>query len=528
MQANVLIDERSGRESDLLAFEISLKDSGAQSVMCSYNLVNGTYGCENDYLLNTVLKGEWAFPGFVLSDWDATHSTVAAARNGLDQEQPDAIYLAGKLSAAVQNGQVSPLRLDDMVQRILRAMFVTGLFDIPLTVRPIEAEADAALAQEFEEHGAVLLKNAGLLPLDPAALASVAVIGSHADVGVLSGGGSAQVSPVGGPALVEGMPSPPGWSPVVWVPSSPTKALKAALPAATVMFDDGTNAATAAALAARSSVAIVFVSQWESEGMDVPSLHFTDVIHAAPVDQDALVTAVAAANPRTIVVLEHGGPKVMPWLNAVGAVLDAWYPGQRGGEAIANILVGNVNPSGKLPITFPAKIEDLPRPSLPAPAGAATVFDVDYRIDGANSGYKWYASRGLTPLFPFGFGLSYTTFAMTEPQLVVQGSPDGVEFQVSLVVRNTGARAGAEVAQVYLQLPAETQEAKRLVGWSKVWLAPGQEQKVTIPVVSADSSHPLSYWDPATHAWRQAPGAYTVYVGNSSQDLATVGAFELP
>ena len=499
-----------------------------QSVMCSYNLLNGIYGCENSYLLTTVLKTDWSFPGFVMSDWDATHSTVNAAQAGLDQEQPENIYFGSSLQQAVTNNQVPQSRLDDMVHRILRAMFAVGIFDHPAAVQPIDAAADAAIAQEAEEQGAVLLKNSGVLPLDKTAIPSIAVIGSHADVAVLSGGGSAQVQPVGGPALTEGFPCPPCWSQVVWDPSSPLNAIQAKVPFATVKFNDGTSASSAAALAASSNVAIVFVSQWESEGMDTPSLNFTDVIHATPIDQDALVSAVAAANPRTIVVMENGGAKILPWLANVSAVLEAWYPGQRGGEAIANILFGDVNPSGKLPITFPARTSDMPRPSIATPPNATTPFNVDYTVDGAAVGYKWYDSKGLTPLFPFGYGLSYTTFSITSPQVTADLSTNNLGFQVSFTLQNTGTRTGAEVAQVYLGSPASTGEPKRLVGWQKVSLAAGQQQGVAISVSAADSSHPLGYWDVNAHAWHAASGAYTVYLGDSSRNLVTAGTFTLP
>jgi beta-glucosidase len=526
--ANVKVDERSGRESDLLAFEISARDSSLQSVMCSYNLVNDVYACENAYLLNTVLKGDWAFPGFVMSDWDATHSTINAAVNGLDQEQPENVYFDASLKSAVQGGQVPQSRLDDMVHRILRAIITDGLVDHPATIQTIDAAGDAAIAQEMEEQGAVLLKNNGMLPLDATKLTSIAVIGSHADIGVLSGGGSAQVHPLGGAALDEGTPCPPCWSHVIWDPSSPLRAIQAKVPGAIVQFNDGTNASSAAALAASASVAIVFVSQWESEGMDVPSLNFTDVIHSPPIDQDGLAAAVAAANPNTIVVMENNTPKVLPWLASVGAVLEAWYPGQSGGPAIANLVFGNVNPSGKLPLTFPASVNDLPRPTIASPPDSVTPFPVDYTIDGFNVGYKWYDTKGLTPLFPFGFGLSYTTFAITNPQLTATVSGSTSSFQVSFDLQNTGARAGAEVAQVYLGLPAVTVEAKRLVGWKKVPLTPGQQQNQTITVNAADSSQPLSYWDVTSHSWKVASGTYTVYLGNSSRNLTAVGTFQIP
>ncbi len=241
-----------------------------------------------------------------MSDWDGTHSTINAALNGLDQEQPDSNYF-GNLKQAVQNGSVPQSRLDDMVHRILRAMFADGIFDHPATIQPIDATGNAAIAQEVEEQGAVLLKNSGQLPLS-SSVSSIAVIGSHADVGVLSGGGSAQVNPVGGPALNEGNPCPPCWSRVIWDPSSPLAAIQSAAPSASVQFNDGTNASSAAALAGSSSVAVVFVSQWESEALNLPSLNFTDVIHATPINQDALVSAVAAANPHDRCPRERRSP----------------------------------------------------------------------------------------------------------------------------------------------------------------------------------------------------------------------------
>jgi beta-glucosidase len=528
--ADVQIDERGMRESDLLAFEIGIADSNVQSVMCAYNLVNGVYNCENSHLLNDVLKGDWQFPGFVMSDWWATHSTVNAALNGLDQEQPDNAFF-GSLAQAVASGQVPQSRLDDMVHRILRAMFAAGLFDYPESLGPVNTSADQAIAQEAEEQGAVLLKNAGgQLPLNAATVKSIAIVGSHADIGVLSGGGSAQVTPTGGPVLNEGYPSVPGWAAVIWDPSSPMQAIQAMAPNASVQFDPGTNAETAAALAAGAQVAIVFVSQWTSEGMDMPSLNFTDLIHTPPIDQDALVAAVAAANPHTIVVMENASAQVMPWLGNVSAVLEAWFPGQKGGPAIANLLFGAVNPSGKLPITFPASVSQLPRPAIPQPPDGVTPFPVNY-FEGFNVGYKWYDSQGLTPLFPFGFGLSYTTFSFSNAAVVNNlGSTGNPNLQVTFNLTNTGAVAGAEVAQVYLAFPASTGEPpKRLVGWQKVLLQPGASQQVTIEVDANDSSHPLSYWDVNSNGWLIAPGTYTVYLGNSSSgaSLITAGTLQI-
>ena len=523
--ANAIIDERGGRESDLLAFEIGVKDSNVQSVMCSYNLTNNQYDCENSHLLNDVLKTDWSFPGFVMSDWWGTHSTATAAVNGLDQEQPNQQYFSA-LGQAITAGQVPQSRLDDMVHRILRAMYEVGIFDYPRKIQAIPAAADAAVAQEIEEQGAVLLKNAGnQLPLNASTLQSIAVIGSNADAYVLSGGGSAEVQPIGG-GITGPQPCPPCWATVTWDPSSPLKAIQAMVPNAKVPYEDGSDASFAASVAASSQVAIVFVSQWASEGMDETSLSLTDLTSATPIDQDALVEAVAAANPHTIVVVESGGPILMPWLNQVSAVLEAWYPGQNGGPAIANLLFGTVNPSGKLPITFPASEAQLPRPAIPQPPDDVTPFAVNY-IESYNVGYKWYDVNGFTPLFPFGFGLSYTTFSITNGAIVNNlSSTTDPNFQVTFNLTNTGLVTGADVAQIYLGLPASTNEPpKRLVGWAKLTVQPGATLAVNIPVEQNDSSHPMSYWDTGTGSWTVAPGTYTVYLGDSSNtaSLTTVG-----
>lgn len=525
--ANAVIDERGGRESDLLAFEISLKDSNAQAVMCSYNQINGVYSCENSHLLNEILKTDWSFPGFVMTDWWANSDTVQGPLAGLDQEQPNQLYFS-TLGQAITSGQVPQSRLDNMVHRILRAMYAAGLFDYPQTIQPIPAQADAAIAQEAEETGAVLLKNTGnQLPLNAGSIQSIAVIGSHADKWVLTGGGSAQVNPVGG-GISGPKPCPPCWATVTWAPSSPLQAIKSLAPNATVQYADGSDANAAANLAAASQAAIVFVNNWGSEGMEQTTLGLTDYVDAAPINQDALVSAVAAANPHTIVVVESDGPVLMPWLNQVSAVLEAWFPGQSGGPAIADLLFGVANPSGKLPITFPASDAQLPRPVTPQPPDNVTPFEVNY-FEGYNVGYKWFDSQGLTPLFPFGFGLSYTTFSITNPSLTNNlTSASNPNLQVSFKVTNTGAAAGSEVAQVYLGMPSSLNEPpRRLIGWQKVTLQPGTSQPVNLTINENDSSHPLSYWDTSSGSWKLGPGMYTVYLGDSDTGatLQTVGTF---
>jgi beta-glucosidase len=510
------LDQRSMRELDLLAFEIGIKDSGVGTVMCAYNRVNGVYSCENDYLLNQALKKDWNFQGWVMSDWGATHSTVKAALAGLDQEFFENKYFSEPLKKAVANGEVPTSRLDDMVQRILRTMFAVGVIDNPPVIKPIDAEGDAAVAQRVEEQGAVLLRNEGdQLPLKASSLRSIAVIGSHADAGVLSGGGSAQVEPVGGNAVPpkEIPPGPNGFLAVlVWDPSSPLHAIRAKAPNAKVNYDDGTDFAAAAKLASTSDVAIVFVYQHTHEGADLKDLSLPD-------HQDELVKQVAAANPHTIVVLENGDPVLMPWLNSVKAILESWYPGQRGGEAIANILFGDVNPSGKLPISFPKSESDLPHLTIPAPPPSkqpanedllpTPIFiDANY-TEGLKVGYRWYDAQNKDPLFSFGFGLSYTSFSYSQLK-VTPGKP----VQGSFVVKNTGPRAGAEVAEVYLGLPASANEPpKRLVAWEKVQLDPGQSRTVTVSL----EPQFMSIFNVEKDAWDLLPGDYLVFAGGSSR-----------
>ena len=512
------LEKRAMRETDLLAFEIGIRDSGVGAVMCSYNRINSVYACENDYTLRQVLKGAFGFKGFVVSDWGGTHSTTKAALAGLDIEMPGSTYFGTELAKAVRDQDVPMSRLDDMVHRVLRSEFAAGLFDGGRQTKVPDIFAGFAVAQRVEEQGAVLLKNApGQLPLNASQIRSIAVIGSHADAGVLSGGGSAQVDPPGG------NPVPPparadrdaifGRGPV-YQPSSPLQAIRAKAGHAKVSYDPGSDPAAAARAAQGADAAIVFVNQPASEGRDLPSLSLPD-------NQDALVAAVAAANPHTIVVLESGGAITMPWIDQVGGVLSAWYPGIRGGEAIANILFGDVNPSGKLPLTFPKSEADLPHPKIAAPLVAAggqpgerqppPPFDINY-TEGLQVGYKWYDAEGKQPLFPFGYGLSYSTYSYSDLRAAMSGHSLKVDFKVS----NTGNRAGAEIAQVYLSFPRSAGEPpQRLVAWQRVTLDRGATKEVSLTV------EPLyqSIFDAGRDAWQVVAGDYTVRAGGSSRDL---------
>ncbi len=522
---NAVISKKAMQESDLLAFHIGIEIGNPAAVMCSYNRINGDYACENKYTLTDVLKNEWGFRGFVLSDWGGTHSTEKASAAGLDNEQPMADYFGPKLKEAVEAGRVPMSEIDDHARRVLYGEFLSGIVDYPVQKSVVDVQHGLDVAQHVEEQSIVLLKNdKGILPLS-SKVKSIAIIGGHADVGMLSGGGSAQVDPPGGNAIM-----PPGqgathWQDHIWFPTSPLKALKAKLPGAKIEYNAGTDSAAAAALAKNSDVAIVFAYQWISEGMDLPNLTLPD-------NQDALIAAVAKANPRTIVVLETGTAVKMPWLNDVSGIVEAWYAGSSGHIALANVLTGDVNASGKLAMTFPKSEQDLPRPVIPPLSkedegqgnGAVngndhtgSKYTVHYN-EGVKVGYKWYEAEHKQPLFPFGFGLSYTTYSYSD--LKTDSSQKSVSFQV----KNTGKRAGAEIAEVYAQLPdAAGEPFKRLVGWQRVELNPGESKTVSVKI----DPQILSIFDEQKNGWDLPKGTYRILAGPSSAETPLKGTIEV-
>jgi beta-glucosidase len=502
------IDDASARMSDLLAMQIALEVGEPGSVMGAYNRVNGVYACESPYLLKEVLKQDWGFKGWVMSDWGAVHSTVAAANAGLDQESGwefDVIpYFGGALKEAVENGAVAQSRLDDMVQRILRTLYAKGVMDHPVAEGgPIDAAAHALISRQDAEEGMVLLKNRShLLPLKPGAR-RIVVIGAHADVGVLSGGGSSQVYPAGGMA-VPGI-EPLWWpGPVVYYPSSPLAQIRALAGGAEVVFHDGKDAAAAAKLAQGADAVLLFAEQWIGEANDAQNL-------SLPKQQDSLITSVASANPNTVVVLETGGPVLMPWLDQVGAVLAAWYPGTSGGEAIARVLFGVVNPSGHLPVSFPQSESQLPRPVLDGDrTHEERRFTVNYH-EGATVGYKWFDAKGIKPLYPFGYGLSYTEFAHSDLTSEYKNGQLHVRFKLA----NTGGVKGKAVAQVYVApLKGGWEAPKRLGGWHKVELAPGQSTGVELVI----DPRLLAMFDSRSKRWRVAAGQYRIMLAQHAGD----------
>ena len=516
--ADVHIDGRSARMSDLLAFELAIGKSSPGAVMCAYNRVNGVYSCENEWLLNEVLKSDWGYKGFVMSDWGAVHSSIPAANAGLDQESGypfDASpYFADALKEAVEDGYVTAARLDDMTARILRSMFVNGLFDEPLKAGDIDFPAHAEVSRAVAEGAMVLLKNDHhLLPLG-ASVRSILIVGSHADEGVLSGGGSSQVYSVGGVALLE---RPVKGGPRIYFRSSPMQAL-AAHTRARVAYDPGTDIKTAAKLARQSDVVIVFAHEWCTEGVDC-TMRLDE-------EQHALIAALARVNPRTMVVLETGGPVLMPWVDKVAAVLEAWYPGSSGGDAIAGVLTGEVNPSGRLPVTFPRSLEQLPRPHLDGfPEQRNARIAVDYNIEGAAVGYKWFDRKRFEPLFPFGHGLSYSRFELSS----LGADVGDTQLSVRFAVKNTGDRAGAYVAQVYVSPtggPAATswEAPKRLCGFKKVSLKPGESTDVSLAI----EPRTLAVYDDAGKSWVIEDGDYDVSLSTDARHAVAHTKVHIP
>jgi beta-glucosidase len=480
------VDERTLREIYLPPFEAAVKDAHVGSVMCAYPKVNGTFNCENPVLLNGILKKEWGFDGFVFSDFGAVHSTVGSANAGLDLETPTGSnYSTAKVKAALADGSIKQSTIDEKLVRRYATMIRLGLFDRTPTVTPIPAQADGAVARHIAEEGMVLLKNDGnLLPLSKTSQKSIALIGD--DKARTGGGGSSHVKPLYTVTPSQGLANRAGSG-------------------VTTTTDPGRTISSAVAKAKAADIAIVMVTDQEGEGKDRTNL-------TLPSNQDALVSAVAAANPKTVVVSKTGGPVLMPWLSKVPAVLQAWYPGEEDGNAVADVLFGAFNPSGKLPVTFPQRETDVPANT---PARYPGVDGTAHYSEGIFVGYRHYDAHRITPLFPFGYGLSYATF--TYANLKVTGT------SVEADVTNTGTRTGAEIAQVYVGSPSSAavpEAPQELAGFQKVLLRAGQTKHVTVTLDDRSFSH----WDTTSHSWKITAGRYQILVGGGSRDIRLRGS----
>jgi beta-glucosidase len=611
---DAIVSSRALQEIYLPAFYAGTTQAHAASVMCAYSTVNGQAACQNQYLMQTTLDQSWDYPGFVTSDYQATHSTVQSADAGLDQEMPAPQFYGPALEAAVQDGQVAPATLNDMVSRILTEMFRFNEFNNPptgTTSATVTTAAHQAVSTKVAEAGTVLLKNdGGTLPLAASGAGTVAVIGPAASVAPTdTGGGSAYVTSTFNVTPLQGIQAAAGPGTTVnYVPGLPADTSLAAIPGAdltpayaatsygqsytgtltapetgtyvlafqnpgsytaTNLYLDGQEIlanpgtppvstysvsvdltagqtytlslsgggpsaslswatpsdlapgiASAVAAAKSAAAAVVVVSDdTESEAADRAGLDL-------PSAQNELISAVAAANPHTVVVVDAGAPVAMPWLGQVSSVLDAWYPGESNGTALASVLFGQTDPSGHLPVTFPADLSQVPAstPSeFPGTGGEAQY------SEGIDVGYRYYDANNETPLFPFGYGLSYTTFSYSHlsvtPGQVQNGTSNpgtpacgcngqsGRQVTVSATVTNTGKVAGSDVAQLYLDSPAAAGEPPRqLKGFQKVTLWPGQSATVHFSLSGRD----LSYWNDAASGWVLPDGAFGVEVGDSS------------
>jgi beta-glucosidase len=491
---NAIVSTEAEQEIYLPAFQAATQQGAASSVMCSYSWINGTAACQNPYTLSTVLRQQFGYTGFVTSDWGATHSTAAAANAGLDMDMPGSDgYYGSALQSAVSSGSVSQSTINTAVSEILTQMFAFGMFDKAPSGSPSATATNSAHqsdATQLAEEGTVLLKNsASILPLTSSDK-SIAVIGADASTSPqTAGGGSAGVNSSG--------------------TVTPLQGIEAAAPSGTtVTYNSGSSDSSAASAAAAANVAVVFANLGESEGSDLTSIDLGTT-------QDNLISAVAAANANTIVVLNTGSAVTMPWLSSVKGVLEAWYPGQEDGTAIANVLFGSYDPSGHLTVTFPTSLSQVPASTTAQWPGSGGT--VQYS-EGIDVGYRWYDSQNLTPLFPFGYGLSYTTFSFSN--LHVGSLTAGGSATVTATVTNTGSTSGADVAQLYVDDPsASGQPPLQLEGFQRVSLAAGASTTVTFTLTQQN----LQYWNSSSNAWATSTGNYTIEVGDSSASLPLSG-----
>jgi len=562
-----------------LPFEMAVKDGNTASVMCSYNFVNGFQACENKELLTDVLRNQWGFKGYVQSDFFAVRSTAASMLAGLDHLMPfpqmivppfTPVWSPAELNAALAAGQLQVSDLDRALLRRYTQMFRMGTFERqPLVQTPIDFAAGGVKARVIGDQSGVLLQNDNhVLPFNANTVRNVVVIGKATQV-------YAQQAVAGGILVGRPMGSGGGSSDVV--PNytvSPAEGLKSVLSAlgntaATVTLitvkDDNSDLNAAKAAAAAADAVIIMAGTIAEEGADRASFADSTGLTLMAVGDgldwyvarpSAISTATSntAGNSNTVAMIagilgassttakpmaaktalvlkDNAGVAMDPVLLGAGgpAILEVWFPGQEDGHIVADLLFGVVNPSGKLPVTFPKVGQgfmDWVRtdPSVfPGVRNLVGQPEVEYK-EGLNIGYRWYDAKGVTPAFPFGHGLSYTTFSMSNLSVTPKISDGTQPISIQFFLQNTGPVAGAEVPQLYLGLPPQTGEPpKRLVAFSKVQLNPGERTSVQLTIDPAASNHPLSYWDTNTNNWTIAPGFYPIYVGSSSADIALLG-----
>ena len=502
---NVEVDERALREIYLPAFRAAVQDAGAWCIMGAYNQLRGQHCCENDYLLNKILKDEWNFQGLVMSDWAGAHDTRECALNGLDLEMGtetdyNHFYFAQPYLDLVKRGELPMACLDDKVRRNLRVMFATHVFDASRKTGSLNTAAHQEIARRVAEEGIVLLKNENhLLPLNAAKLKTIAVIGENAIRLHAHGGDSSGIKAFYEVNPLDGIVKRAGGKVNVVFSEGYRK-------------DGGAELVERAVAAARSTDVVIYIGGLNHDkGFDCEGADRKDM--KLPYGQDELISKIVAANPKTVVVLEGTMVEMDAWLDKVPVLLQAWYPGMEGGNALARVLFGDVNPSGKLPATFPKILSDSPAHALgdyPGTNGTVTY------AEGLLVGYRWFDTKNIKPQFPFGFGLSYTTFKYSDLKLVPgDGTNEIVTAQFE--VQNTGRVAGAEVAQLYVHEnnPRLPRPEKELKGFKKVFLQPGEKQTVSIPL----NKSAFAYYDDNKKSWIAQKDNFEIQIGSSSGDF---------
>jgi beta-glucosidase len=532
---NVEMDERTLQEIYLPAFRASVQEANVLTIMGAYNLFRGQHCCENDYLLNKILKDDWGFKGLAMSDWGGVHSTELAAMNGMDLEmgtRPPYTnnYLANAFLEGLSSGKFPMSVLDDKVRRHLFVMFKLDMIHDPaLTNANVENKGVLStkehqdIARRVAEESMVLLKNERLLPLNPAKLKTIAIIGANANAKFASGGGAANIKAPFETTALDGISNRLGrdvkiiYAPGYTSPAGRGRRDRGDAVVATSAISS--NLIAEAVAAAKSADAVIFIGGlshtggFDTEGSDRKDLKL-------PGGQDLLLEKIAAANPKTVVVFLGGGAVEMgSWLQKTPAVLYGWYPGMEGGNALARVLFGDVNPSGKLPCTFPRQLSDSPAHALDAYPG--TNGTVTY-TEGLLVGYRWFDTKKIKPLFPFGYGLSYTTFKYSNLKLVEGG---GGIVTAEFEVKNSGKVAGAEVAELYIQPqnPSVTRPLKELKGFQKIFLKPGETQKISLPL----AHNAFAFYSPEQKGWVVEKKTFAILVGGSSRNLPLQADFSL-
>lgn len=535
------IDQRTLHEIYLPAFKAAVQQADVWTVMSAYEKVNGEYCAENPYLLTDILKREFGFKGFVVSDWGSTYSTAPTVNAGMDLEMPggppakamltsprsimsgnSGVWLeADKVLADVKAGKITEATIDDNVGRILRVIILSGIMDNPHAASgEVDTPAQQQIVREGETEGIVLLKNQNnLLPLDVSKIHSIAVIGPNALVARTGGGGSSLVRPKYAVSPLQGIQKRAGTG--IQVTSALGVGMEGEDPAHDTSEARAVDLKAATDAASKADIAIVVVGRYnklESEGFDVKTMDL-------PAGQDELIAAVEKANPHTVVVLNTGDPVTMTkWLDTTPALLDMWYGGEEGGNALASILFGDANPSGKLTVSLPKKFEDSPAAKNYPGQNLHTEY-----TEGIYVGYRYYDTKNVEPQFPFGFGLNYTTFEYSDLKLIPfithSGTIKSEGTLVSLNVKNSGLRSGAEVVQLYVHDGHSKidRPAHELKAFNRVELKPGQSQKIQFQL---DRSA-FEYWGPPTKQWTLDPGTFEIQVGASSRDIRLKATIEI-